>query len=161
MTGSSRWGKAGQRLDPKEAERRRTAIIARKYRENASHGRDVARARSNWESGLVVPWRITVALDAMGLYGPEVDEACGAQEPDVDRWEAGELYPTWEQLVALADLTGCTARFFTMHDVEPIPAALTSLRFHVPAELLSDCDPVHRYPGHVWRPVVERAGVSR
>jgi hypothetical protein len=40
------------------------------------------------------------------LEGPEVDIACGAKEPDVDRWEEGELYPTWEQLVLLAELTG-------------------------------------------------------
>lgn len=159
MTKTRRWGKAGQRLDPAEAARRRTAIMARKHRDDASHEADVARARRNWEAGLVVPWRITVALDAMGLYGPGVDLACGAQEPDVDRWELGELYPTWEQLVLLAAVTGCTERFFTMYDAKPIPAAETTLRFHVPPESLPDCNPVHRFPEHVWRPVVERAGV--
>lgn len=154
MTELARWGRAGERLDPKEAARRRTAFLAEKHRAEASREREDAKARRNWEAGLVVPWRITVTLDAKSLYGPEVDAACGAQEPDVDRWEMGELYPTWEQLVLLAQLTGCTPRFFTMYDVEPIPAMLTSLRFHVPAELLPTCNPIHRYPEHVWRPVV-------
>lgn len=157
MTDQPKWGKAGRRLDPKEAERRRTTILARKYRDAASHERDLARARSNWAAGLVVPWRITIALDAKSLYGPEVDEACDAQEPDVDRWEAGYLYPTWEQLLLLAELTRCTARFFTMHDVQPLPAAATSLRFHVPPKDLPTYEPVLRFPEHVWRPVVEGA----
>jgi hypothetical protein len=155
-----RWGKAGQRLDPAEAQRRRTAILARKHQAEASHERDMAKGRRKWAAGLVVPWRITTALNMADLYGPEVDVACGAEEPDVDRWEAGELYPTWEQLCLLAGLTGCTPRFFTMFDAEPLPATSTSLRFHVPAEDLPEYESVLRFPEHVWRPVVERAEVS-
>jgi hypothetical protein len=55
---------------------------------------------------------ITLALDARGLYGPEVDEACGGVEPMVDRWELGELEPTAAQVVLLAELTGHPPAFF-------------------------------------------------
>lgn len=65
------------------------------------------------------PKRITMALDARGLYGPEVDLACGAREPDVDRWETGDLVPTPEQLAKLAALTGVTVEFLC--DPAPIP----------------------------------------
>jgi transcriptional regulator with XRE-family HTH domain len=58
------------------------------------------------------PKRITLALDAKGLYGPDVDRACGVEEPAVDQWETGELVPTPEQLVKLAALTGVTVGFF-------------------------------------------------
>src|SRR5690606_29771885 len=61
-------------------------------------------AHARWKAGYVVPDRITLFLDYRDLYGPEVDHACGVEEPTVDRWEAGELYPTWEQLTALAAL---------------------------------------------------------
>lgn len=59
-----------------------------------------------------IPDRITAALDIRGLYGPEVDLACGVEEPAVDLWEAGELVPTAEQVEALARLTGFPVRFF-------------------------------------------------
>ncbi len=72
-----------------------------------------------WREGLVSPRAITAALDMRALYGPEVDEACGVQEPAVDQWEAGQLYPSWEQLEALSRLTGLPVRFFTRaHDCE-------------------------------------------
>lgn len=81
-----------------------------------------------WSSGKVIPHRITAALDAKALQGPEVDLACGVEEPAVDQWEAGTLYPTWEQLCALADLCGVQVWLFTM---EPFEFPLrTSLRFH-------------------------------
>lgn len=66
-----------------------------------------------WREGLVSPRAITTALDTRALYGPEVDHACGVQEPAVDQWEAGQLYPTWEQLDALAKLTEFPVQFFT------------------------------------------------
>lgn len=159
MNPRRRWGKAGQRLTPEEAARRDAAFRARRNQSAASRERDNAEAKRRWAAGLVVPWRITTVLNAAGLYGPAVDLACGAQEPDVDRWEAGELYPTWEQLLLLAEVTGCTPRLFTMHDAQPLPAVATSLRFHVPPEDLPEYEPVLRYPEHVWRPVVERSGV--
>jgi len=67
---------------------------------------------------LPVPARITMALDANELYGPEVDQACGVEEPAVDRWEAGTLIPTPEQIVALAALTRQPPEFF-YEPIEP------------------------------------------
>lgn len=69
-----------------------------------------------WAAGHVIPDRITTALDAHALYGPEVDAACGVEEPAVDEWEAGIRYPSWEQLQALAELCHVTTSVFT---VEP------------------------------------------
>lgn len=65
-----------------------------------------------WPPEPPVPARITAALDLCGLYGPEVDHACGVEEPAVDRWEAGELVLTGEQVRALARLTGFPVAFF-------------------------------------------------
>jgi transcriptional regulator with XRE-family HTH domain len=62
--------------------------------------------------GPPTPERITAALDMQGLYGPEVDEALGGQEPMVDEWESGERIPTREQIEALARLTGWPVKFF-------------------------------------------------
>lgn len=70
-------------------------------------------SHTRWARGLVVPHRITLALDIRELHAPQVDQACGAREPDVDRWEVGERYPTWEQLLALAELTRFDVAFFT------------------------------------------------
>lgn len=67
-----------------------------------------------WAAGHVIPDRITTALNAEGLYGPEVDLACGVEEPAVDEWEAGVRYPSWEQLKALAALCGVTPSMFTV-----------------------------------------------
>jgi transcriptional regulator with XRE-family HTH domain len=62
------------------------------------------------------PARITIALNAAGLYGPEVDRACGVEEPTVDLWESGELVPTREQVEALAELCGVTPVTFYLDD---------------------------------------------
>lgn len=94
-------------------------------------------AERDWAAGKVVPHRITTALDARSLHGPEVDEACGVEEPAVDEWEAGTRYPTWEQLCALAELCGVTPRFFTMPLAVEYPVH-TSLRFHKIGGRLSD-----------------------
>ena len=117
-----RWGKAGQRLTAQEA-----AAIDRRNGQRR-HERETAEQEAHrlWRAGCVTPWRITAALDIRGLYGPEVDEACGVQEPCVDMWEDGQLYPTWEQLLALAKLTGLPLRFFTLGG-EPVPINATSL----------------------------------
>lgn len=131
-----RWGKAGVRLSAAEA-RQNDARAARARAQRAASERTAYR---DWAAGRMVPARITLALDAKGLDGPEVDTACKAQEPDVDRWEAGELYPTWEQVLALAELTGVTPRFFMM-PVREMPAYETSLRFHMPAVALADREP--------------------
>lgn len=77
------------------------------------HAPGAAEAKHRWECGQAVPARITLALDILKLDGPDVDEACGVQEPTVDRWEQGRVYPTWEQLCRLAVLTGFAVAFFT------------------------------------------------
>lgn len=66
------------------------------------------------------PRRITAALDAAGLWGPEVDHACGVEEPTVDLWETGELVPTPDQVRALAKLCGVTPAMF-YGEYEPPP----------------------------------------
>ncbi|MGW0485774.1 hypothetical protein [Nonomuraea sp. NPDC003214] len=59
-----------------------------------------------------VPGRITMALDAAGLYGPDVDRALGGEEPMVDEWELGIRVPSPRQLVTLARMTGFPVSFF-------------------------------------------------
>jgi hypothetical protein len=72
-----------------------------------------------WRDGLLSPVAITTALNLRELYGPEVDQACGVEEPAVDEWEAATRYPTWPQLEALAQLTGFQVRFFTDRRTDP------------------------------------------
>lgn len=98
---------------------------------------DLTTAADEWARGLLVPARITAALDMCDLYGPEVDERCGVTEPAVDWWEEGRLYPTWDQLVRLAALTGFAEHWFTREpaDYERTATPLdTTLRFHIPAK---------------------------
>jgi hypothetical protein len=63
-----------------------------------------------------VPARITLALDANGLYGPDVDLACGTYEGnpdgDVDAWEEGRAVPTDDQVAALARLVNMPVDYF-------------------------------------------------
>lgn len=159
MTETRRWGKAGVRLDSEQARKERAeankarllaegrqrtqaarAAAASTIPSAQSRGyerylerRELEVARQAWQQGRVIPYRITTALDIRALYGPEVDQACGVEEPAVDQWEAGELYPTWEQLLALAELTQFPVKFFTnMLECTPIDASDTSMRFHVP-----------------------------
>jgi hypothetical protein len=97
-----------------------------------------------------VPERITAALDIRGLYGPEVDRACGVEEPAVDLWEAGDLVPTAEQVEALSRLTGFPVRFFYL----PPPAKLG------PVWLCSEdgCEAIDNRPD---APVVPMTGRGR
>jgi transcriptional regulator with XRE-family HTH domain len=67
------------------------------------------------------PERITIALDFCMLYGPEVDQALGGEEPMVDEWESGERVPSLEQIQALAEMTGYSVRFFYMPPPRPLP----------------------------------------
>ena len=62
-----------------------------------------------------------MALDLRELYGPEVDEALGGEEPMVDEWESGVRVPSFEQVQALAKLTDFPIRFF----YQPPPAPLS------------------------------------
>lgn len=91
-----------RRLDERAA---RVADLARKRNQSALVDDENHReAYARWRHGYVIPDRITMFLDYRDLYGPDVDHACGVEEPTVDQWEAGEVYPTWEQLTALAAL---------------------------------------------------------
>lgn len=123
-----KWGKAGQRLDaagrPGPNPRRLAAQLGHQAQE-----RNLRIAYQRWRAGEVSPDRITQALDL--LEGPEVDVACRAREPEVDQWETGERYPRWDQLVALAALTGFQPRWFTESTVGRIPVRSTSLWFHM------------------------------
>lgn len=149
MTERRRWGKAGVRLTTVQA-----AALDAQNRRRAAESDTLRKAnheagRRRWAEGLVVPCVITTVLDARELYGPEVDAACHAAEPDVDLWEAGKLYPRWDQLCALAELTGTTARFLTELGY-PLGVADTSMRFHLPrGERVSLRAPVTRYPDDV------------
>lgn len=125
------WGKAGVRLTPEQVAARRRHRAASANRAELRQAADDQVAYQLWRHGLVVPARITAALDIAGLYGPDVDTACGAQEPDVDLWEAGVKYPTWQQVVALAALTGKTPRYFTQ-PLDAVDNTWTTLAFHTP-----------------------------
>ncbi len=78
------------------------------------------RQRYERRNGKPNPQRITAALDVCGLYGPEVDLACGVEEPAVDEWEAGTRIPTDEQVEALARLTGRTPSWFYRDDLPSV-----------------------------------------
>ncbi|MDH6284340.1 hypothetical protein [Prescottella agglutinans] len=87
-------------------------------------------AYEGWRLGLVAPWRITAALNLGDHYGPEVDVACGTEEPAVDQWEAGTRYPTFEQLKLLAELTGRRVDWFVQTE-KPLDVRSTSLWGHL------------------------------
>jgi len=142
--GRRRWGKAGVPLTPAEA-RAASARAARSRRLDAENERIAHRL---WREGLLVPAQITFALDLAGLHGPDVDVACGANEPDVDLWEAGKLHPTWEQMQALAALTEQPIRrFFTRPT--PLSVGETSMRFHRPPDPEREAPPILRCPDAV------------
>jgi hypothetical protein len=147
---TGQWGKAGQRRQPKEITKRRQIILAERRRRKTLADQQDHEAYQRWRAGLVCPARITAALNLAGLYGPDVDRQCLAEEPEVDQWEAGERYPTWEQLRALADLTGKPPRWFTSSHQPPIPIWETSLWFHMSRAQQRAADrepaPVMRYP---------------
>jgi hypothetical protein len=126
------WGKAGVRLTPAEV-----AARAARQRTQRNRNRTFADATETegyraWREGRLIPATITLALDAHALTGPEVDVACGAREPDVDRWEAGVQYPSWEQTKLLAELCLVTVEFLTRSHSQ-LDANDTSLKFHVRA----------------------------
>ncbi|MFQ4149814.1 hypothetical protein AAGW05_14155 [Arthrobacter sp. LAPM80] len=72
---------------------------------------------AQWQGGVLRPTAITLAFEPQAragrrgaaastvFVGEWVDVACGVQEPAVDRWEQGLIYPTWEQLCKLSALT--------------------------------------------------------
>lgn len=79
----------------------------------------LAEDHTAWQAGHVRPYLVTAWLDYRGLYGPTVDHALGVREPGVDLWEAGQLYPTWEQFQALGTLCEVPLRLFTQADPQP------------------------------------------
>lgn len=97
------------------------------------------------------PSQITLALDARGLHGPLVDEACGVAEPVVDLWEAGVLLPTPEQVGRLARITGVTPPFF-YERVAPITG-----RVFICGRRKADRHVIE--PGELGPPVCPRCGV--
>lgn len=124
MTGNVIPFDRGRRSKPAAAAASRARNLAK---QQASDGREkYARAQHRQEeerllrTGRPVPARITLALDAGGHQGPEVDTACGAAEPAVDLWECGVEVPTGEQVKLLARLTGFPVAFF-YERVEPGP----------------------------------------
>lgn len=148
MVERRRWGRAGERLPAATEEGRRQQARDRQQQHNGNYRRVLGEqeAKRRYEAGLVVPHYITMALDVNGLYGPEVDEACGAAEPDVDRWESGDLYPSWEQLCLLAKLTGYPVAFFTREpNPELVDGLWTTARFHVKAKDLASEPPVWKF----------------
>ncbi len=72
-----------------------------------------------WRAGKLVPFYLTELLNAGGHFGPDVDTACLAEEPAVDRWEVGVEYPNWEQTVALARFLDVRVRDLAHPDAEP------------------------------------------
>jgi hypothetical protein len=130
-----KWGRAGERLHPDGTRdsRRLREVRAEVNRSRAARLEDDRVAYKRWRAGQVCPAQITMALDLNQLYGPQVDLACRAEEPAVDQWEAGERYPSWGQLCALAELTGMSVRWFTINDQDsgPVPLWKTSIWFHI------------------------------
>lgn len=109
------WGKAGQRLTPDQLRARQAPRrAARALTDQQDQARTHATHRT-WAAGRVRPDLITTWLDHRGLDGPGVDTACGVTEPTVDLWEAGWVYPTWDQLQALARLCQVPVWRFTDH----------------------------------------------
>ena len=149
--GERKWGKAGERLDPHEAERTRKAILKQRNEYRQMRERQEAEARQLWAHGEVKPFLITARLNVRELYGPEVDAACGVAEPTVDLWEAGKVYPTWDQMLALSELCGTTPLAFCQGH-NPIALSATSMRFH--EQLEEEPPPVWSFPVNVWYPVV-------
>lgn len=75
-----------------------------------------ARAEKLIAAGKVVPARITLALDIMGLNGPEIDEQVGTWHGnpggDIDRWEQALAVPSPAQVELLAKLTDFPVAWF-------------------------------------------------
>lgn len=144
-TGHRRWGTAGVQLTEEQARVSNARGVARRQAHEEAEIANREIARKKWAAGMVVPHRITMALDMCDLFGPEVDIACGGQEPDVDMWEAGKLYPRWDQLEQLATLTGRPLRWFCEHGgmIDPMS---TSMRFHIVRGESLGPPAVYRYP---------------
>jgi hypothetical protein len=85
--------------------------------DSAEERRDPA---AYWAGKTPTPERITMALNLRDLYGPEVDQALGGEEPMVDEWESGVRVPDFAQVQALAELTDFPVRFFYLAPPPPL-----------------------------------------
>jgi hypothetical protein len=143
-------------IDSKAGHRARyRQVAAAQMRERGS---DRLRVYTDWQHGRVVPHRITMALNLHGHQGPEVDAACGVEEPAVDMWEAGTLYPTWEQLLALAAICPqVTLAYLVLPLSDELPLQ-TSMRFHRVQG--RPCDRLEPPPVRCYEPHVVHATVS-
>lgn len=80
------------------------------------------------------PAQMTIAMDARGLAGKEVDLACGTFEKnpagDVDAWEDPDdpRWPDARQLRLLADLCGVRVALFFEPGPEPMSGWICSRR---------------------------------
>ena len=93
----------------------------------------MAEGKPLWAGGKLIPAAISMRIEMHLIShpehdGPAFDPLVLAAEPEVDHWEAGILYPTWEQTVALCELTGTIVN--GLCDA-PLPIRSTSLWLHM------------------------------
>lgn len=111
---------SGVRVESASAEERaRLQQFARDFAVSGPFVEPDSDEHDRWEAGKLVPWYISRLLDHGQHFGPSVDIACHAEEPAVDLWEAGRLYPRWDQTVALARLLDVRVRDLTHPDARP------------------------------------------
>jgi hypothetical protein len=118
------WTKPGVRATADEA---RDITAKRKKAFNqakAARARWDAELEDGWRRGKVRPYLITRALDLANLHGPDVDAMVGAEEPDVDNWEAGTLYPSLQQLRLLSEVSGFPPSFLVAETPELMSPAM-------------------------------------
>ncbi len=132
-----RWGRAGQRLMPGEAEGLDRVRAATRNKRAAGVATRLSEAKQEWAAGQMQPHSITTALDRAEQHGPEVDTALGVMEPTVDWWEAGIVYPRWQDVLNLAELCKVVPSILTRHHTW-IDASHTSLRHHVKDAAVSE-----------------------
>jgi len=130
-----RWGRAGQRLTPVEAEERDRVRAAIRNKRAAGVATRLSEAKQEWAGGQMQPHSITIALDRAEQHGPKVDIALGVMEPTVDWWEAGIVYPRWQDVLNLAELCKVVPSILTCRHMW-IDPRLTTLVYHVRDEHL-------------------------
>lgn len=104
-----------------------------------------------------VPYRITMALG--DRYGPEVDHACGVEEPAVDQWETGERIPTPEQIELLARYTDYPVDFFYRAAPEPMRGTAFMCRRTGPKK--DRCQQIELGPPAFTQEVIPMASTKR
>ena len=124
-----RWGRAGQRLTPVEAEGRDRVRAATRNKRAAADATRLSEAKQEWAAGQMQPHSITIALDGAEQHGPEVDIALGVMEPTVDWWEAEIVYPRWQDVLNLAELCKVLPTILTSRHLW-IDPRLTTLAYH-------------------------------